>query len=317
MEKYYKKNINELKLFHSSIPSFQDKDNNEDKIVDKVSTLLKEWLRTCIKKYETDVDNKIKENEEKMLKMQSIITQNLKSTSDLLFQQVDIEVKKIEKPLERNIINQISGINAKFLTELLETQKKSSSNMSKEQSVFSLSMKQDFDDLEKKLLTTINNTTLFNEFDKFKQEVYTQMSEIQYDKMSTNDEKEKVTISLINDEDIEEYMLLESVGLMTDSGELVVRPSSFQSKTIVGTYNHQHVLDNSIFRNILIIDINGTLNLGNLITTSNVPGVCQKQIDIVITDTTVGKLIGQINWLNMKEVNGVYYNFGVGLCKCY
>ena len=147
MEKYYKKNINDLKLFHSSIPSF-DNDNNEDKIVDKVSTSLKEWLRTCMKKYETDVDNKIKENEEKMLKMQSIITQNIKTTSDLLFQQVEIEVKKIEKPLERNIINQLSGINSKFLTELLETQKKLSSNISKEQSVFSLSMKQDFDDLQ-------------------------------------------------------------------------------------------------------------------------------------------------------------------------
>jgi hypothetical protein len=315
MEKYYKKNINELKLFNSSIPSFQN--NNEEKIIDKVSTSLKEWLRTYMKKYETDVEHKIKENEEKMLKMQSIITQNIKTTSDLLLQQVDIEVKKLEKPLERNIINQISGINAKFLTELLETQKKISSNISKEQSVFSLSMKQDFDDLEKKLLSTINNTTLFNEFDKFKQEVYTQMSEIQYNKLSTVEEK--LSISLINNEDIdiEEYMLLESVGSTTESGELVVRPSSFQSKTIVGTYNHQHELDNSIFRNILIIDINVTLNLGDLITTSNIPGVCQKQMDIVITDTTVGKLIGQINWLNMKEVDGVYYNFGVGLCKCY
>ena len=150
-------------------------------------------------------------------------------------------------------------------------------------------MKQDFDDLEKKLLSTINNTTLFNEFDKFKQEVYTQMSEIQYNKLSTVEEK--LSISLINNEDIdiEEYMLLESVGSTTESGELVVRPSSFQSKTIVGTYNHQHELDISIFRNILIIDINGTLNLGDLITTSNIPGVCQKQMDIVITDTTVGK----------------------------
>jgi len=315
MEKYYKKNINELKLFNSSIPSFQN--NNEEKIIDKVSTLLKEWLRTYMKKYETDVEHKIKENEEKMLKMQSIITQNIKTTSDLLLQQVDIEVKKLEKPLERNIINQISGINAKFLTELLETQKKISSNISKEQSVFSLSMKQDFDDLDKILLSTINNTTLLNEFDKFKQEVYTQMSEIQYNKLSTVEEK--LSISLINNEDIdiEEYMLLESVGSTTESGELVVRPSSFQSKTIVGTYNHQHELDNSIFRNILIIDINVTLNLGDLITTSNIPGVCQKQVDIVITDTTVGKLIGQINWLNMKEVDGVYYNFGVGLCKCY
>ena len=61
MEKYYKKNINELKLFNSSIPSFQN--NNEEKIIDKVSTSLKEWLRTYMKKYETDVEHKIKENE--------------------------------------------------------------------------------------------------------------------------------------------------------------------------------------------------------------------------------------------------------------
>jgi hypothetical protein len=315
MDKYYKKNLHDLQKFRSSL-SFS-KDDQEAEIIKKVSISVKEWLTSYMKKYEAEIEQKIKGNEQSMSVIQNGIVQDIEKISKQLLDQVEIQVKKLEKPLEQNIINNLSKINSNFLTELLETQKKLSDHISKQQNLFAHNVKQDFDDLETKLLEKINNSSLLNEFDKFKSEIYTQISEIQLQRKYLN-EKETIPILLITDNEITEYMLLESTGLLSECRELIVQPSSFKSKTVVGSYTSQNTLDNHIYQNILLLsDINDNINIGDLITTSHTPGVCQKQEEDIILSTTVGKLISQVNWLNMKEIDGVYFNFGIGLCKFF
>lgn len=302
MDKYYKKSIEDLKVFRSTI-----NENVTDESITKVKNIMKEWFDNYSIKKNKEINNLFSEkskelnNINKNIKEQmSLITETLKSTVKDL-------IKMTEDNIETNIINKFSKMNYEFLNELLHTQKELVDTFNKKINSFNLTSKQDIHDFIEKINIVIENLVTKQEFSRLQEEFYTQMTEIKFP-----EEKRKYFCIPDNYSD---GMLLESTGQMTDNNELIVKASTENSKLVIGTYNNDYVFDDSQFQNVLLIDTSGKLEIGDFLTTSKVSGFGQKSE--TFNEYTIGKVITNVNWINMIEINGVLYNTGIALCKIF
>ena len=97
--------------------------------------------------------------------------------------------------------------------------------------------------------------------------------------------------------------------LGTNNSPLVERTNIPNNKKVMGVFTMQE--GNEIAYNalgegaVLISNINGDIEAGDLITTSSILGVGQKQNDDIFRSYTVAKCIEDINWESVEPTNGV------------
>ena len=85
-------------------------------------------------------------------------------------------------------------------------------------------------------------------------------------------------------------------------------------KSIVGIYSEKNVVkikDDYIVNHSIIVrgkcsvwcsDINGEIEVGDYITSSNLPGIAMKQSDDIKHNYTIGKCIEKIEWNNITNI---------------
>lgn len=300
MDKYYKKSIEDLKVFRNSID-----DNLTDESITKVKTVMKEWFNTyCITKNK-EITMLLNDKTKEL----NVINNNIKEQLTCITEKLKVTVKDLikttESTIETNVINRFSKMNGEFLNELLHTQKELIDTFNKKINSFNLNSKNEINDFIEKMNikseTFVDKQTFYN----LQEEVYTQMSQVKLP-----EEKQKFVCL---PDSYSNGMLLESTGLLSDTGEIIVKTGSQNSKVIIGTYNDNFVLDETPFQNVLVIDLNGTLELGDYITTSSLNGFAQKSNSL--NEFIVGKVITNVNWINMIEIDSKLYNTGIALCK--
>jgi hypothetical protein len=322
MEKYYRKNIEDLKSFRSSITPTEkivvESEEEKQHTLNKLTIITKELMDTykidCSKKIEQRIKEYISELQSSQNSYFIQIKEQIKTNSDNMYK-VNIEnINKLAKETENSISTKLGQINSEFLNELLETQKQISENLKKKYDVAILNSKEELKEFNENIQNSIKNCVPFFEFERLQKEFYESMTD---NYKPVIQESEKILITFADTFDVHESMILESTGEISSSGKLIVQPASFMSKTICGTYNNSEFLDNNMYQNILLINFNNDLSIGDLITTSKINGFGQKQETDNVNCTTVGKLISKINWMNMIEFNGQHYQTGIGLCKLY
>lgn len=302
MDKYYKKSIEDLKVFRNSI-----NENVTDESITKVKALMKEWFDNYSIKKNKEINNLFNEKSKELNTINNKIKEQMSLITETLKNTVKDLIKNTENTIEINIINKFSKMNHEFLNELLHTQKELVDTFNKKINSFNLSSKQDIHDFIEKINIIIENLVTKQDFLTLQEEFYTQMTEIKLP-----EEKKKYYCI---EENYSVGMLLESTGTTTDTGELIVKPSTENSKVIIGTYNTECFFDESLYQNVLLIDTNGKLEIGDFLTTSKMNGFGQKSE--TFNEYTFGKVITNVNWINMIEINGVLYNTGIAMCKIF
>lgn len=92
-------------------------------------------------------------------------------------------------------------------------------------------------------------------------------------------------------------MILESAGYLKND-MLVVNLSSEKSTSVIGIYQNEYSISNNKFADVLILT---QVKMGDLITSSHIPGYGIKQEDDIVTNCTVGKVISF-----PKKINDVF-----------
>lgn len=302
MDKYYKKSIEDLKVFRNSI-----NENVTDESITKIKALMKEWFDSYSIKKNKEINNLFTEKSKEFSTIHKNIKEQMGVITESLKETVKNLIKNTEDSIETNIVNKFSKMNFEFLNELIHTQKELTDTFNKKINSFNLSSKQDINDFIEKVSIVIENLVNKQDFFKLQEEFYTQMTQIQLP-----EEKQRY---FCIPEEYATSMLLESTGTTTDNGELIVKPSTENSKVVIGTYNTECIFNESSFQNILLIDISGKLEIGDYITTSKMNGFGQRSE--TFNEFTIGKVITNVNWVNMIEINGVLYNTGIALCKIF
>ena len=97
--------------------------------------------------------------------------------------------------------------------------------------------------------------------------------------------------------------------LGTNNSPLVERTNISNNKKVMGVFTMQ--IGNEIAYNalgegsVLVSNVNGDIEAGDLITTSSILGVGQKQDDDIFRSYTVAKCVEDIDWESISPTNGV------------